>query len=749
MFGGMPAYLISTIYKGNLIKEADNFLKKLSVPIASIFMTMAGFYILLLLIGVDPYTAGFGSIAYGLSSYFFIILAAGHNSKAMAIAYMAPMVGGIIYSYRKDAIKGAIITAIFLSLEIASNHLQITYYALLMLLFLGLAELYVAIAEKRIPRFLYSTGMLLAALLLSIAVNFGSLYTTYEYGKYSMRGKSDLTPIEGISTSGLEKDYATSWSYGIGETFSFIIPNIKGGASKAFPADSRTVDALKKNNATQYVNQLPAYWGKQPGTSGPVYLGAIVCFLFVLALFVVKGPEKWWLVSATILSVLLAWGKNFMPLTDLFMDYVPGYNKFRAVSMTLVIAGFTIPLLAITGLRDIMRGIPADTLKKYLIRAFAVTGGVLLLFLIFPGINGSFLSANEVQYPDWLSNALIADRKGMFRNDILRSLFFIVSSAALLYAFAGKKIKQTHLVMALSLLVIIDMVPVDKRYLNSDNFTGKKSLAKGSEPTVADKEILKDKAQYRVLNLTVSPFDDATTSRFHQSIGGYHGAKMRRYQELIGNSILPEITLFTTSAQNASSMEDLIGPLQTTNAINMLNTKYIIINPDAAPVRNPYAMGNAWFVSKVNVVNNADEEIASLPTLDIANEAVTEESFALDLPITNFLKETTDIITLISYRANELKYDSETSSAAFAVFSEIYYPKGWKAYIDGKESEIYRVNYTLRGLFVPAGRHEIVFEFRPASYYAGQKVSLAGSIILIIAALSVFFVSSRANLTKE
>ena len=735
MFGGMPAYLISTLYPGNLIHHVDNLLKTFKIPIAAIFLTMVGFYVLLLFYGLNPWLAGAGAIAYSFSSYLFIILGAGHNTKAYAIAYMAPMIGSIIYSYRRNAVYGAIFLAWFLSLQIMANHLQITYYALLAVIIFGITELIFSLKEKTIGRFIRTTGILVIPLLLAVSVNFASMLTTWEYGKYSMRGKSELTQPPGQKDEGLDIGYATQWSYGVGETMTLLIPGYKGGASKPFARDSKTYEALRKNNSIQYINSLPKYWGTQPGTDGPVYVGAIVFFLFIFGLFVLKGPDKWWLLAATILSVMLSWGKNFMPLTELFMNVVPGYNKFRAVSMTLVIAEFCIPLLGFLALHAVITGkVAAREAVKGLKYAAMVTGGILMIFIMVPGLAGSFLSPFEMggQLPEWLSDAMIADRRDLLRNDAFRSLLFALGGGALLYFFVREKFGMKVLVPALILLLLLDMWPVSKRFLTNEKFVPANQFTKSFANTRADGIILSDPSVHRVLNLSVSTFNDASTSYWHQSVGGYHGAKMKRYQELIDSVMNPELQSFVQTMQGAVSEADIEPALQKLTSLNMLNTKYIIYNPEAGPLVNRYALGNAWFADTIIFVADSNEELKRLPQLQ-GNNAMVISRFKDNVRSSALEATADDRIELISYKANELIYKSSSSADRVAIFSEIYYPAGWNAFIDGIEVEHFRANYILRALSVPAGEHEIRFEFKPASYYSGNKVSLAGSILLLLA----------------
>jgi hypothetical protein len=739
MFSGMPAYLISVKFSGNLMVYADSILKFLKLPAASIFLTMLGFYLLLLFFKVDFRLAIAGAIAYGLSTYFFFILSAGHNTKAFAIAYMAPMIGSIYYTFRHHTIKGALLTTFFLTLELMAGHPQITYYSFLCILIFLIVEFTNSIIIKELPQFIKSSIILIVPLILAIGMNFGSLYSTWEYGKYSLRGRSELATItDKNKTSGLDKDYATQWSYGIDETLTLLIPNFKGGANIPLERNSETFTALRKNNAAEYANQFQKYWGTQPWTDGPVYVGAIIMFLFVLGLIIVRGPVKWWLLAATVLSIMLAWGKNFMPLTNLFLDYFPGYNKFRAVTMTLVIAEFCIPLLGILALREIFSETATrkEILKGIKI-AFGVTGGLTLIFLLFPGLAGSFLSPAESQgqLPDWLSSALITDRKELLKGDAFRSLFLIVCGTGVILAFYYGKLKKEYSIILLALLFLVDMWLVDKRYLNADRFMRPEASAKVSSPTVADLEILKDTSNFRVLNLSVSTFNDASTSLYHKSIGGYHGAKIRRYQELIDSAIIQDIIFYNSLLNTAKSIEDLQPGLQrlnSNNALRMLNTRYLIINGQMSPVKNPQSLGNAWFAGTPIFVENPDKEISSIRKIDPAVEAVIDTRFKNQITKSSYPVADSDKIELVSYKPNALIYRYSASDEKLAIFSEIYYPAGWKAYIDGAETTYFRANYVLRAMVVPGGNHEIKFEFKPAAYYVGDSVSLASSLIFIL-----------------
>ena len=752
MFSGMPAYLISTLYKGNIVKYADSLLKFLKHPASLIFLTMLGFYILLLFFKVDAWLAIAGALAYGFSTYFFFILAAGHNTKALAIAYMAPMIGGIYYTYRSNAIKGALFATFFLTLEIIANHPQITYYSFICILVFIITELVSAIRRKEVQPFIKNSFILIIPLLLSVGMNFNSLYTTYEYGKYSTRGKSDLVTKDSNTTSGLDKDYITQWSYGVDETLTLFIPNFRGGSCQPFDNNSETASVLRKNNAGQYLKQFQKYWGTQPWVDGPVYVGAIVFFLFILGLIIIKGQEKWWLLSATLLSVMLAWGKNFMPFTNFFLDFFPGYNKFRAVTMTLVIAEFCIPLLGILALRDIFSG-TAERKKIWtgIKIAFGITGGITLIFMLFPGIAGSFLSPSEKQasVPAWLSTALVADRKMLLRGDALRSFFLIFLAAATVTAFYYNKLRKEYVIGLLALLFVADGWFVDKRYLNSDRFVRKEAKAKMLAPTIADGYILRDSSYYRVLNLSVSPFNDASTSYLHKSIGGYHGAKLKRYQELIDTSLIYDINLIQTVGGAAKTLADVHTVFGRTNALNMLNARYIIYNQDEPPLINQNALGNAWFVETPLLVENANEELSGINRIDPLKVALIDKLFKDQVKNNSYPPSEGDMIVLKSYKPNELIYESKSQGENLAVFSEIYYPAGWKSFIDGKESNYFRTDYVLRGMIIPAGEHEIRFSFEPSSYMLGNSISLVSSLLFILLTAGYLLAQIRTKLKSK
>lgn len=735
MFGGMPAYTISVKYPGNLFKHLDNFLKAFKTPVAALFLSMLGFYIMLLLFGVNPWLAIAGAIAYGFSSYLFVCLSAGHNTKAYAMAYMAPVIGSVVYSFRRNLLTGASLFALFLSLQIMANHVQITYYTGIIVLVFGIFELIHAVKSRMIPSFLKSLGVLVVAALIAFSVNFASLYSTWEYSKESTRGKSELTTAAGTSEKGLDPEYITQWSYGIDESMTFLIPNFRGGATAPFDSNSETVKALRKNNMGQAQGQLYRYWGKQPSTSGPVYFGAVVLFLFVLGLMLIKGREKWWILTAALLSLFLSWGKNLMPLTTLFIDFFPGYNKFRAVSMTLVMAGVLVPLFGVLALREISEGgVNREKAARSVHIAAMITGGLAFIFFLIPGLAGSFLRPDEMALPDsvaWIKDAMAADRKMMIRTDALRSSLFIAGAAAIIWFYLKNKLKPAYALLGLTALFLIDQVPVDARFLGKSSFETKRASANSFAPSEADKIIMGDEDEFRVLNLTVSVFNDASTSYHHHSIGGYSGAKMKRYQELIETSLSDDINSLITNLRTATTMEEAEGALGSLGILNMLNTRYIILDPGSAPLVNRHAAGNAWLVNRVTLAENADAELLAVKTINPKEEAVVDRRFAELIGVDETAGTPGDTIFLTSYEPNLLTYKAELSSERVAIFSEIYYKYGWKASVDDKPADHFRANYVLRGMTLPAGSHTVTFMFDPESYRIGNRVSLAGSVVLL------------------
>ena len=764
MFGGMPAWQISVQYKNNLFRFVDKVLR-LGLPTSAgyVFLYFLGFFILLLVLRVDPWLSIVGAIAFALSSYFFIILGAGHTSKAHAIGYMAPVLAGIILTFRGKLWQGGLLTAVALTLEIIAGHLQITYYLLLLVVIYGIYQLIKSWKEKQMAYFWKATLVLLAAAGIAVAINITPLWGTWQYGKYTMRGKPVLSKEKENKSSGLDRDYITAWSYGLGEAWSLMIPDVKGGASGYIGYDNKALDKADPRYR-KIIAQQNGYWGNQPGTSGPVYVGAIMVFLFVLGMFVLDDKLKWALFVATLVSILFALGKNFPLLTNWLIDYLPGYNKFRAVSMILVIAELTIPLLGILTLNKLLKE-PGLLLKKK--KAFYIslglTAGISVLFYLFPESFFTFFSQFEMKQfaqlrlnndPAQISvftNSLKDVRVAIFREDVLRSLFFIAVGALLLYLYAIGKMKKGWFVAVLGLLILVDMAGVDKRYLNDSNFEVARRAEEPFQKTIADRYILRDKSpDFRVLDLTKNVFNDASTSYFHFSIGGYHGAKLQRYQDLIDEYLLPEINNLRKVLASSPTADKVEAALQKQQALNMLNTKYIVYNPKVEPILNTYAFGNAWMVQSVKWVNNADEAIAALGKTDLRSAAVVDKEFAGQLKAGQFPLDASAKIKLLSYAPNNLVYDFQSKAQQLVVFSEIYYPKGWEVFVDGKEMPYFRADYLLRAMVVPAGHHKIEFKFAPEAWRMGETVSLIASVgLLLLLGWFVFWLLKRNKNEKQ
>jgi len=714
MFSGMPAYQISSKSNANLIQYV---VKAISLgiprPANLLFLYLLGFYLLLLSLKVDYRLSAVGAIGFAFSSYFFIIVMAGHMTKAHAIAYVPMVVAAVLYTYRGRMLLGGVLTALTVALELYANHLQITYYLVLVLIIIGVVQFLKDLKANNLTSFAKRSGVLVLAALLASGTAITRLSTTMEYGTESTRGKSELTTDLDNKTSGLDKDYATSWSYGIAETFTLLIPNFYGGASQGYlTTDSETYQAIKRApNAKQLIKQLPLYWGTQPFTSGPTYAGAIVMFLFIFGLLFVKSEMRVWILLATIMSIMLAWGKNFMPLTDLFLDYFPGYNKFRAVSMILVIAEFTIPLLGFVALNKLLTTeVPENEKKKPLQLAFYIVGGLTLVFALMPNLFFDFVGGQDANLAKsgWPVDALQSDRAGLLSADAWRSFIFIALTFGTIWIFLKNKLSSKYVILIVGVLVLADMWTINKRYLNDDNFARKSKVEIPYQATAADQQILKDTdPNFRVFNQSVSTFNDASTSYFHKSIGGYHGAKLKRYQELIENHI----------AKGNMAV------------LNMLNTKYFI-TPKGQAQQNPGTMGNAWFINEINTVANADAEIASLNGFNPANTAIVDVRFSEQM--IDGLDNVATSITLTEYKPNYLKYNSTSSKNGIAIFSEIYYDKGWNAYVDGELKPHFRANYVLRGMQIPAGNHVVEFKFEPAVYHVSERIALTSSIILLL-----------------
>ena len=747
MFGGMPGYMISTLHKNNLISYPHKLFRKTFHPAAIIILYLIGFYVLLSSLKINRWLSIVGAIAFSLSSYLVIIIEAGHTSKAYAIGYLGIVLAGVLIAYKRKPLVGSLIFTVALSLEMLANHLQITYYGLLMIAIYVIIKSIYAIRENELPQFLKASLLLLAGATIAVGINFSRLYTTWEYSKDTIRGPSELTTNDANKTSGLDKDYVVQWSYGIEETLTLLIPQFKGGSSTTNPGvDSESYRMMQQQgvqNVRQNIRAVSMYHGEQPSTAGPVYLGAIVVMLFFLGLFVVKGPMKWWLLIATIISIVLSWGGNIMWLTSFLLDYLPLYNKFRAPSMTLVIAEFTMPLLGFIALNKILTGkVDKKEWLNGLKWSVIITGGISLIFAILPGITGNFTNATDaMRYPDWLMDSVISDRKELLRSDAFRSFLFIVLAAGVLYMWHLKKLKTKPFIIILGVLILIDLWAVDKRYLNNEDFVSERKAEDPFPITPADQAILQDKdLSYRVLPLQ-NPWQDARTSYYHKNVGGYHAAKLRRYQELITYHLQPELQQLVQRLQSGvSSMDSVFRSLE---AINMMNTRYVIYDPNNNPLYNPNALGNAWFVSNYKMVENADEEIEAMNSFNPTTTAIIDNRFAEFLKGKSFNKEENGFVELTEYQPNYLKYSYNANSEQLVVFSEIYYDKGWNAYIDGEKVPHVRVNYVLRAMTVPAGEHAIEFKFEPKSYYVGNKISLASSILLLLAILGYGFYEFR------
>ncbi|MEZ4884832.1 MAG: YfhO family protein [Chitinophagales bacterium] len=725
MFGGMPAYQISMQPKGNFINKIRNtMLKVIPKPANIILFCMVAFYILMIVMGVHPILAAAGAIAYGLSTYNMLILEAGHIIKAMSIAYMPLVIAGVLLAFRGRYLIGAALGGVGFAFNIVAAHYQITFYMMLILLVFGIVYLIEAVKNKTLADFAKASVIIGLVFVVATATDYVRMATTYEYSKETMRGGSELTK-KGAS-DGLEADYAFAWSYGKMETMTLLIPRFAGGASgEKISKDSKTYKTLRSLGSRSEVG--PMYWGDSPFTGGPFYLGAIICFLFVLGCVVVKGPLKWWLVIATVLSIVLSWGKNLEAFNMLFFDFFPMYNKFRVVSMALVMVQLTVPMLGIFALHKVLtEKMEKGELVKALKISTGIVGGLLVFFILLGGSLFDFSATGDSGYPENLVRALEADRASMLRMDAIRSLVFILLSVGAIYLFAVQKIKWTWAAAAIGVLILTDLWTVDKRYLDTSDFVNERKEDAYFTATEADKQILQDPdIHYRVFNMTRSPFNDGVTSYHHKSIGGYHGAKLARYQDLIDEHL---------TQGNVKVM-------------SMLNTKYVIQkgeNGQPTPQLNPQALGNAWFVSNIQMVNNADEESAALTDFNPATTAIVDKRFEDYLTGFNASADTLASIQLTEYQPNYLKYSSNSSAPNLAVFSEVYYNdhKGWNAYIDGEKTPHIRVNYILRALKVPAGQHTIEFKFEPNSFYSGSMISFAAStviLLLVIAAAVQWF----------
>ena len=759
VFGGMPTYQMAPSYGSTDGLKSIVSMYHLWLPdyVWYIFAYLLGFYIMLRAFDFRRSLAVLGSVIWAFSSYFLIIIAAGHLWKVFALAYLPPMIGGIVLAYRGKYQWGLIVTALFTAFEISANHVQMTYYYMFIIFFLVLGFLVDAIRQKRISHFLKASGVCLAAAIIGVAMNISNLYHTWEYQKESMRGKSELVKKNSANQtdSGLERDYITAWSYGIGETWTLLIPNAKGGAS--VPMIQNKIVQEKGDPMYEFVyQQLGQYWGEQPGTSGPVYVGAFVMMLFILSLFIVKGTVKWSLLAATILSVLLSWGHNFMPFTDFFIDYMPMYSKFRAVASILVIAEFTIPLLAMLALKRIVDEPELLTRKiKYVYISFALTAGIAAVFALGGGAFFDFISTSErqalSQFPADQLNPLLDNltslREQIFAADCWRTFFIIVIGTLLLLFYKAGKLKAEYMVGCVCVLCLIDMWQVDKRYLNDSMFVPKSERDAPIEMTETDRQILKDKSlDYRVLNFSSNTFNENETSYFHKSIGGYHAAKLRRYQEVIEAHISPEMNAAMKAIAEAAGDMSAVDGNKLFPVINMLNTKYFIMPLQGganAPLPNPYAYGNAWFVDKVSYVNNANEELSALGTTDLRHTAVADKAFS-DVLGQSKANDSTATVRLEKYEPNKLEYSVSSKNGGVVVFSEIYYP-GWNATVDGVEVPVGRANYILRAISVKPGSHKVVLDFHPKSVSVTETIAYIATAILILMFVAIVIVKRKES----
>ena len=754
IFGGMPTYQMSPSYQSTdgLSQVMNAYHLWLPDNVWFLFAYLLGFYILLRAFDFRQTLAALGSIMWAFSSYFLIIIAAGHLWKVMALAYLPPMIAGIVLAYRGRYLSGFIVTALFTAFEIKANHVQMTYYYLFIILFMVIAYLVKAVREKQLAGFMKSTGVVAAAAVIGIAINLSSLYHTWQYQKESMRGKSELVKKNAANqtSSGLDRDYITQWSYGIDETLTLLVPDAKGGATVPLSKNATAMakaDPQIQSMIPQLYDAIPQYFGTQPGTSGPVYVGAFVLFLFILGLFIVRGSMKWALLAATVLSVLLAWGHNFMGFTNFFLDYIPMYAKFRTVASILVIAEFTIPLLAALALKKIVDEPEVLTKQmKFVYISLALTAGVALLIALFPGMMEPFISDQERQMITSIqgmdgntANTILSNiatmREAMVSADAWRSVIIILIGFALLFLYKMKKLRADYMVICMAVLCLVDMWQVDKRYLNDEMFVPKSERDMPHQATSTDLAIMKDKSlDYRVLNLASNTFNENETSYFHKSIGGYHPAKLRRYQEMIDAYIAPEMqaAMQAIAAKNGNMQE--VDGAKVFPVLNMLNTKYFILPLQGGatmPLQNIYAQGNGWFVDKINYVADANAEYSGVGKIDVRHEAVADKKFEAALGQAK-ANDSTAIVKLDKYEPNNLQYTVNSKNGGVVVFSEIYYP-GWTATIDGQPAELGRVNYILRAVSVKPGKHTVVLDFHPTSISTTETIAYIAIVILLLA----------------
>lgn len=742
-FGGMPTYQLGAYYPYNYIKKLDSLIRFLPRPADYLFLYFIGFYILLCCLKVDYKLAVVGALAFGFSTYMIIILGVGHNAKAHAIGYLPILLGGIVLTFRKKYLWGLVLTAIAMGLEIGANHYQMTYYFMLLVLILGIVYFVDAVRKKTYKHFFTAVGVLLIAVLLGVATNATALLATKEYADWSTRGKTELTLKPNgeakKNTKGLDKAYITQYSYGIVESLNLFVPRLFGGSNgEDLGENSKTYQflveqGLPRNKALEFTGALPLYWGDQPGTSGPAYIGAVIFFLFILGLFIVEGKEKWWLLGGTMMSLFLSWGKNFSLLTDLMIDYFPLYDKFRAVSSIQVILELCVPILAILALVQLFTsGIePAKKIRMLKFSFWIILGIGIALFLGKGMFN--FEAASDATYLQYFGDEVMSmielDRKSVYTSDLIRSLIYVFLAAVCIWFYIKEKLKQTLFAILVGLLIVFDLVGVNLRYVNEDDFVSQRRMSEPFTISAADQQILKDTSIYRVYDPTEG-INGARTSFFHHSIGGYHAAKPAGIQDLF------DFHIYKNNIQ----------------VLNMLNVKYVFQEDEEGrsyPALNPNANGNAWFVEKLLVVKNADEEIRALDSLEVKNTAVVNTTTFKSLKRFDFDKDSTASVLLTDYTPNHLKYQSKNSNEGIVVFSEMHYPNGWNAYVDGTLVSHFKVNYVLRALNVPAGEHTIEFKFEPKVVETGSRITLASSVILGLLVLGVIGYSLRQSPKNE
>ena len=796
MFGGMPATQISVDYRGDATDPFYNLLFWGQRPPSYLIISLLGGFLLFLAFGVNPWLSAVGAIAVTFCSYNMQIIQVGHNTKMVAIAFMPWVLAALVYAYRRKAFLGAVLFALALSFQIKANHPQITYYLAFIVIGYAVAEFCGAVAAQRrrkaavrnavpvsdsiltsgttveppfretpVGRWLKASVLVLVGGLLGIATNANKLLPTYEYAEYTMRGGSELTHDEHNQTGdGLKLDYATAWSYGIEETPNLLIPDFNGGSSSGeLSRDSETFRALQSYgvNAESMRKGMPLYWGPQPFTAGPMYLGAVSLFLFVFGLCVIRGRYKWWIAGVSLLALLLGWGSHFMWFSEIFFKYAPLYNKFRTVSMILVILQVTVPLMGILGVNAALfakEPLPDRKVRNGLLTALGVTGGISLLFALFPGLAGDFSSASDAAVfggNEQLIRALQDDRRSLLRSDAFRSLIFIVLAAGVFFASWKGKLKTMPAVALLGILLLVDLWGVDKRYLNKEHFVTERNFDSQFNPRPVDNAIHQDTdLSYRVLDLTVNTFNDAIVSYHHKTIGGYSPAKLQRYQDLIDFHIAPEMKTMIDDVNSAMSTARTVGDLENAlgyyPVLSMLNTKYIVVDPGSLPLTYDRRLGNGWLVSRVRTAPTADAEMAALGEIDPAVEAVIFDPEAPEGTVTEYAGADSGRVELVYYSPNRLRYDVSAPAKGLAVFSEIWYPAGWKAFVDGNEVPVLRADYALRALMVEEGDHEVEFVFDPASFTVGRNISLASSIaILVLLAGAVLYSVLFADKRKQ